>query len=364
LRFSNDKPAQIIVEYLDMRLKQFVRQQIATLFVVALASGAAGAQEDHSSHQMDHSGHDGAHEITDEMLVVLRERIPLYREYNVQQIQLEMQMMGPNEMRYLSAGGVKGEVGVLVLIHGFGTTGNRIMQESVEPLGQIFPTAMGAGMAMMSSDHIQQAVDKLTAAGAKRIVVVPMVSSEANTLKYQWDHALGFRDAGAYLDIPRVKTDAEIIVTDPPAEHPLINEIIFDHTMALSEDPANEAVFVLAHGPIHEDENRRQLEAMQRQAQRIQELGGFYSVEGITLQDDGASAVRARNVEALRAKIEAASAEGKTVLIVTSLLAARSIQWKIERDLKGLDYKFSVDGISVHENFGSWFRETVMSAVR
>ncbi len=145
--------------------------------------------------------------------------------------------------------------------------------------------------------------------------------------------------------------------------HPLITEIILDHALKISDDPANEVVFVLAHGPVHDEENRMQLAAMAKQAERIQDMGGFASVEGITLQDDGASAVRAKNVAALREKIEAATADGKEVLIVTSLLAARSIQWKIERDLEGLDYRFSVDGLTVHENFGSWFRETVMAAV-
>ncbi len=347
--------------FLGRHTPKFAGLSLALAVCVPLALAA----QDHSGHDMDHSGHGagGVHEMSDEMLAVLRERIPLYREYNVQQIQLEMQMMGPNEYRYLSAENVSGDIGVLVLIHGFGTTGNRIMQDSVQPLGQIFPTAMGAGMAMMSSDHIQQALDRLAEAGAKKIVVVPMVSSDANTLKYQWDYILGRRDEGAYLDVAQVETDLDIVITDPPAVHPLITEIILDHALKISDDPANEVVFVLAHGPVHDEENRMQLAAMAKQAERIQDMGGFASVEGITLQDDGASAVRAKNVAALREKIEAATADGKEVLIVTSLLAARSIQWKIERDLEGLDYRFSVDGLTVHENFGSWFRETVMAAV-
>lgn len=326
-----------------------------------LLTGPSALAQDHAAHQADAHA---THQMSPEMLAVLRDRIPAYREYTDQQIGLEMQMMGPNEFRYLSDDGLRGETGVLVLIHGFGETGNRVMAEAVQPLAGIFPAAMAAGMSMMGSEHIQSAMDALQAHGAQRIVVVPMVSSRANTLIYQWQYIFGMREHGGFYDVPRVHTDARIIMTDPPADHPLITRIILDHALELSTNPANEVLFVLAHGPIHEAENQAQLETMAGQARRLQELGGFSRVEGVTLQDDAAPAVRAGNVAALRSKIEAATAAGKQVLIVTDLLAARSIQWKIERDLAGLDYKFSVKGITQHPEFRRWFQETVMSAMK
>ena len=122
-------------------------------------------------------------------------------------------------------------------------------------------------------------------------------------------------------------------------------------------------MFVVAHGPIYDAENREQLEVMAGQAKRIQDLGGFSRVEGVTLQDDAIPKVREANVAKLRQKIEDATADDKRVLIVADLLAARSIQWKIERDLDGLDYEFSVKGVSMHPNFTQWFQETVSEAM-
>jgi hypothetical protein len=326
-----------------------------------LIPGTSAVAQEHSEHRGDAAetmSHDD-HQMTPEMLAQLRQRIPAYQEYSDQQIALQMQMMGPNQSRYLSAESLRGDTGVLVLIHGFGETGDRIMTEAVQPMASIFPAAMGGGMAMMSAEHIQKSLDDLQNAGAKTVIVVPMASSKRNTLMYQWEYILGFRDHGGFYDVPRVQTDAQIIMAEPPAAHPQITRIILDHAVELSTDPDSEAVFIIAHGPIHDDENREQLAVMAEQAKRIQELGGFSHVEGVTLQDDAAPGVRAANVAKIREKIEQATADGKRVLIVTNLLAARSIQWKIERDFAGLDYEFSVKGVSMHPDFVEWFQENV-----
>lgn len=341
---------------------------VSTLCValaLMLSPGFAAMAQDHATHDSAAAtvSH-GDHQMTPEMLSVLRERIPAYREYPDQQILLEMQMMGPNKSRYLSPDNVRGDVAVLVLIHGFGTTGDRIMTEAVQPMASIFPSAMSAGMSMMGSEHIQKSLDDVTAAGAKTVIVVPMVSSRRNTLIYQWEYIFGLREHGGYYDVPRVDTNDRVIMTEPPAGHPLITRIVLDHALEMSTDPESEAVFIVAHGPIHDEENQAQLQALAAQAERIRELGGFWSVQGVTLQDDAAPAVRAVNVQKLRASVEAATAAGKRVLIVTDLLAARSIQWKIERDLAGLDYEFSVKGITMHPDFTRWYQETVMAAMK
>jgi len=337
----------------------------AALALLMIPGMQALAQEDHSEHagSMETMSHEGGHEMTAEMYDVLRERLPPMRDATDQQIMMQMKMMGPNQSRYLSDASVHGDTGILVLIHGFGATGDRIMAEAVQPLADVLPSAMSAGMAMMGSGHIQQSLDDLTAAGAKTIIVIPMAASKRNTLIYQWQYIFGLREHGGYYDVPRVKTDAKVIVLDPPGGHPLVTEIVLDHAEELSTDPDNEVVFILAHGPVHDDENREQLAVMAKQAERIQKLGGFSHVEGMTLQDDAVPEVRAANVANLRKKIETATADGKKVLIVTDLMAARSIQWKIERDLAGLDYEFSEKGISMHPNFVSWYQESVKDAM-
>ena len=50
---------------------------------------------------------------------------------------------------------------------------------------------------------------------------------------------------------------------------------------------------------------------------------------------------------------------GQEVLIVTNLIGSRTIQAKLRKDLKGLDYNFNAKGIMQHENFIDWMGESV-----
>ncbi|MFQ5635650.1 MAG: hypothetical protein ACE5G3_10030, partial [Gammaproteobacteria bacterium] len=144
----------------DSRLRSFL---FAWLVLPALLHwGIAAGAQDHAGHNsaartMSH----GDHQMTPEMISVMRERIPRYRELSDQEIALNMKMMEGNKSRYLSPDKMHADAGLLVLIHGFGETGDRIMREAVQPMAGIFPAAMSAGMSMMDSAHIQKSVDDL-----------------------------------------------------------------------------------------------------------------------------------------------------------------------------------------------------------
>ena len=349
------------------RLTGFAPTCYLALIGLALMPTALRAQ-DHSEHDMsqmeggmDGMSHDG-HAMSEEDYAVLRDRIPLYKEYSNEPIMLEMQMMDPDETRYLSAMDKTGKVGILVLIHGLGAAGNAITENAVKPIGAIYPTAISSGMSMMGSAHIQEGLDKLTAAGAEKIIVVPIVATKHNSLYRQWMHVFGKLEDGAYLDVPQATTSAELIFVDPFDDHPLVHEMLLDHATELSTDPANTDVYVLAHGPHYDDDNQAQLEMLGRLAERVKDIGGFNAVTGITLQDDAPTATRAANVERLRGMIEASNAAGREVVVVTNLMSGRSIQWRIEKDLEGLDYKFNVKGLAQHDNFVRWFQSEVMDA--
>jgi hypothetical protein len=57
--------------------------------------------------------------------------------------------------------------------------------------------------------------------------------------------------------------------------------------------------------------------------------------------------------------VEEAHADGKRPIIVTSLIGARTIQKKLRKDLKGLDYDFNAKGLVQHDLFVTWIGETV-----
>jgi sirohydrochlorin ferrochelatase len=368
--------------------KTLSMRAVAALVAGLLVAGSAWAAEgedhskmDHSQmdhSQMDHSQMDHAqhmqrdaqgrigygmkHEMSPELMKELREKIPSWRDYTDAQIALSMDNMGPEYTWYVSPPDVKGSQGVLILTHGFREAGDRAFKEQVEPLGRIFPTAMGIGMAMMMSSHIQRALDDLQAAGAKEVVVLPITASASNELYRQWLYIFGKQDEAEFASVPRVKTDMTVKIAEPPGDNPLIAEILVDRALEISTDPKNEIVIVTGHGPSGDEDNAQEMKALASLAEVVREEGGFAAVYAQTLQDDAPLEVRDANVKRLRGLVEAAAKDGKRVLVVTNLIAPRSIQAKLRQDLEGLDYEFNAKGIVQHDNFMRWMTETVREA--
>jgi sirohydrochlorin ferrochelatase len=333
--------------------------------------GAGMSGMDHS--KMDHSGHtmDTArdaegrslygmkHKMDPALTKELRDKVALYKNYSDAEITLSMDMMGPEYAWYISPPDVKGEQGVLILMHGFREQGDKIFKDQMSSLGNIFPTSMGVGMAMMMSDHIQVALNDLKAAGAKEIVVVPITSSATNELYRQWLYIFGKQDKPEFATVPRVTTDAKLLFVAPPGDDPLVAEVLLDHATEISKEPKNEVVIIAGHGPSSAEDNAEELRVLAGLATLVRKDGGFADVRGMTLQDDAPPEIREANVQKMRGVVEAAAKKGQRVLVVTNLIGARTVQAKLRSDLKGLNYEFNPKGLVQHPNFMKWMGEAV-----
>jgi hypothetical protein len=339
------------------RQRRFVgRSHVIVLLAILLVAGQQllRAQE----HEHDQHQHDD-HTMTPEMFTELRAKVSLYREYTDAQIMESMERMGPNFRVYLSDADVTGNVGVLALGHGFESTGNQEFQDAYAALAAQQPTAVGLGMAMMTSAHIQTAVDELTAAGAETIVVIPNTTVKYGGLTRQWGYIFGLRDEAAWMSVPKVQTDAAVIMAPTPTTHPILSAILLDYANAYSKEPASEVVAIVSHGPSEEEDNRKELAILEEHASRILANSDFAEVRGFTLQDDAPSAVRQSNVGSLRAWVEDANANDKRVIVLTTLLVEGSVHAKIIRDLDGLDYAFNPDGLMLHPDYNDWVLEVI-----
>ncbi len=67
---------------------------------------------------------------------------------------------------------IKGQTGVLSLTHGVGENSDRLIREAYLPMSRKTPAAIGFGMSMMSSAHLQSAVDDLRASGVRRVILI------------------------------------------------------------------------------------------------------------------------------------------------------------------------------------------------
>ncbi len=357
-----------------MKFKSNVEQaqEVCGLLLSGLLTGSspALAQEGHEHHHgaavppMDADGRrldpaTAGHKMSDQQLAALREKVVLYRALTDTEARLNMAMMSPDYEWYVSNPQLKGDTGVLVLAHGVGVNSDRLFVQALDPMSERWPTAVSFGMAMMMSNHIQSAVDDLQARGVKQIVLVPTAITTHNSLTRQWEYAFGMRDESSYLDIPRIKTKAKVLMAEHLNDHPLISDILIDYTKEVSKNPANEVVIIVAHGPEDMEDNVPDLALLQVHAERLKAAGKYSEVKAINLQDDAYPPIRKGNVKELRRWITSAQRSGKTVIVTVCSTNSFGVQQRIREDLRGLDYVFAEKGLAEHPNYLKWIQAAV-----
>lgn len=332
-----------------------------------LLAGVAGAADEHAGHG--HHGHgavapmdaegrrlesyDQRHDMTPEARAGLREKVALYRGFTDRELDMNMNAMGPDYAWYVSDPDLRGDTGVLILSHGVGENSDRRMKQALEPVGERWPTAIGFGMAMMDSAHLQAAVDDLVERGVKRIVLLDQgTTTRHNSLTRQWRYIFGLGDEATYLEVPQVSSPGVTFVwTGHLNDHPVISEILLANARSISEKPGDEVLILVGHGPEEVDDNVLDLEILERHAERIRAQAGFADVKLVNLQDDAILPVREKNVRQLRRWVQQAHRQGRTPLIVPIASASYGVQQHIRQDLRGLEYRFAEFGLSESPDF-------------
>ena len=355
--------------------KQFFLSCVAALpLAVALP---VLAQDEHAHHhhggavpEMDADGkrlksYQVKHDMDQETLAALRAKIALYRGMTDMEVNLNMSTMGPNYEWYASDPAQQGDIGVLILSHGVGENSDRMLKEALTPVSERWPTAIGFGMAMMQSSHLQSAVDDLQARGASTIVLVPNgTTTPYNTLTRQWKYIFSIDDEEAtYLEVPKVQADVQFLMTDHFGDSPLITEILYDHAKEVSKEPANEVLILVGHGPEDVEDNGPDLEILQAHVDRISAKNEFAAVKIVNLQDDAIPPIRESNVRKMRRWVKQANKKGQTPIVVAIAAASHGVQAHIRQDLHGLDYVFADKGMSEHPKYIEWIASVIEQAI-
>jgi len=329
------------------------------------------AAVDHSAHSMplthveaDEKGrqlYGMKHDMDAEMLAEMSSK-PVFQGYTPEQIVQSMQHMGPNYTWYASDSALQGETGVIILAHGFGDHGDEVLKNQLGEMASAYPLTFAYGMSMMTSDHIQLGLNDLAEAGVTDVIVIPVVSTRHNSLMRQWNYIYSLQDEPEYGRVPQVATAANLHFVGPLDDHPLVGEIVLDYANELSQNPENEEVIIVGHGPVDPEDNLDQLALMENLADVVRSGGNFAAVNVVSLQDDAARDVRMARIRELRAMVIAANEQGRNVLIVTNLLGTRIVQSSLRRALQGLDYSFNAKGLIQHENFIEWINLSIEEA--
>jgi sirohydrochlorin ferrochelatase len=275
--------------------------------------------------------------------------------------------------------------GVLLLAHGGQAQWNERVAAVAATVDQTHPTEVALGMATRA--NIQSAIDKLTARGVTEIVAVPLFVSSYSSVITSTEYLLGLRqeapkDLATFAKMNHslpggsagedhshhgkpavdptspVDTRLPIRMTAALNRHPLIAAIAADRARSISTAPDKEAVILVAHGPVPDEDNRRWLADMAVLAESVKASAPYASVDYMTVRDDAGAAMREAATRELREKVQAQIAQGRRVLIVPHLMSFGGIEQGIRKRLEGLDYTMTAQALMPDDRIAQWVKES------
>lgn len=208
-----------------------------------------------------------------------------------------------------------------------------------------------------SGDEIGHGLRSLHAAAHDAVAVVPLfVSSGSRLVRQATELAVA---ASADTHMPATVTAA----LDTSAE---VMDILADRARRLAESRAGQALMLVGHGPVA-DEDLADWEGLGAAvAAGVRERAGFAVVEAGVVRDDAAPEARATAVAVLRDRIaRLASDTGRPVVVVPWVLGAgRLTRERLPADLAGLDVRYDGQPLLPHPALARWVTRQIGAARR
>lgn len=255
------------------------------------------------------------------------------------------------------------ETGVIVMSNGGSRAWNKSVKEAVRNAELPCPYRIFFGMGDTASQvrELQRNVRELEGKGAHTIIVVPLLISSYSQVARQWKYLFGIDVQPGFINNPLfpVEKHSTIRFVDPLNDSSAVVEILLDRAQEISEDKSKESVVIVSQGPNDESDNVRWSQILGSLSHRIRERAGFRSVEGVSLRDDAPSAVRARAIQNLRARIQAINNSGSKALVVLLLISQGGIENKLALELRGLPYTLNTKPLLPDARLSDWIRSQV-----
>jgi sirohydrochlorin ferrochelatase len=255
------------------------------------------------------------------------------------------------------------DAAVLIMAHGGSAAWNKSVKSAVKDAQLPYPYRIFFGMGddPMQQRQLQDYVTDMESDGAHTIYVVPLLVSSYSEVARQWKYLLGVDVQPGFMNNPLfpVQKHSTIHFADPLDDSAVVVEILLDRAQEISTSPGKEMVLIVAHGPNDDSDNAHWNQILKSISARLKERGGYKDVQGLTLRDDAASAIRKQAVENLRDRVKAADQAGLRTIVVTLLLAPGGIEHKIGLELRGLNYAFNTKTLLPDSRISEWIRSQV-----
>ncbi len=253
------------------------------------------------------------------------------------------------------------DVGVIAVPHGSEYNWNETMREGLAPLTDNYTIA--EAFSMVDPLVIKRAVRDLEAKGKTAAVMVRIFSLESN-FREKAHYVLGLqRTFGRSImgeRFPeRIRTHLQMTTLGGLEASPHFARGLLDRAQAISENPSEETVLLLAHGTGSDEKNARWMENLRTIADTMRSHGGdaFRDIKVHTWREDWPEK-RKQTIPAIQKMVREASSEG-TALVVPARTTA---QGRASEYLEGLDYRYG-KGFAPHPEFATWMREQIETGI-
>jgi sirohydrochlorin cobaltochelatase len=264
------------------------------------------------------------------------------------------------------------DMGVLIMAHGGSAQWNEEVLAAIEPLKTDHNIEVAFGMADAAS--LQEGVQRLEERGARRIGVVRLfVSGESFRERTEQvlgiapgapmrpaangDHSQHAQHGGGHsMEFWRIATRSSFALSDQGLiEAPEMGGVLVDRARALSKEPRQEDVLILAHGPGDDAENERWLAHLEARAEVVRKALPFRTVRVETLREDWPEKRREAE-ERIRAFVAQASQNGGRALVIPFRVQGFGPYAKV---LEGLSYVSDGRGLVPDPGVTTWIAQQI-----
>ena len=207
------------------------------------------------------------------------------------------------------------EIGVVLMPHGSDFNWNETIRDNLAPLLDRYKIEYAFSMA--DPKVIERAVRRLEKRGVRAIMLI-RVYSLAASFREKTEYILGlnktYEQAGK---TQRIVSPAVFTTFGGSEDDPLVTEVMMERAKALSKNPRQETLILLAHGVGDDEDNRHWMNNLAIMAEQMRKNGGadFRDIQYYTWREDWPEK-RQKAVAVIRQMIEAASRDGGTAILV------------------------------------------------
>ena len=261
-----------------------------------------------------------------------------------------------------------GAVGTIILAHGGGPAWDAQVHRIAELAETGGPVAVSFLMGPGAAEHrFQEVAERLEQQGVSRIVVVPMLMSSHSGHYEQIRYLVGQTDELSDVmhhhlgmaGIERADVDVPVVLTRAIDDSPAAADVLAERALALAEEPAQQALFLMGHGPNSAEDNAEWMRNLRPVAERVRAKTGFRNVMVGLVRDDAPAPVRSEAVTDIRETIQLQHlATGREVVVVPVLISTGSVsREKFPADLEGLPVVYDGQALLPHPGLARWVEE-------